>query len=115
MMSCLELSISDTFVPSPPSALRGIDYIALLLPTLITVLGTFFVPPRVCYQHQRHLSMKKTRLMVSVNEAIARGLSLALGLADKDDQDLSRLCEGGDTISLLRLFHYFPYENGVGE
>lgn len=53
--------------------------------------------------------------MVSVNEAIARGLSLALGLVDEDDQDLSRLCKGGDTISLMRLFHYFPYENSIGE
>lgn len=48
--------------------------------------------------------------MVSVNEAVARGLSLSpdLGL-----QDLPTLCQGGDTISLLRLFHYFPYDNNA--
>ena len=45
---------------------------------------------------------------MSVNEAVARGLSLCpdLGL-----QGLPDLCQGGDTISLLRLFHYFPYGN----
>ncbi|CBJ26728.1 putative oxidoreductase [Ectocarpus siliculosus] len=48
------------------------------------------------------------RLMVSVNEAVARGLSLSLDLGL---QDLPALCQGGDTISLLRLFHYFPYSN----
>eukprot|EP00903_Cladosiphon_okamuranus_P015074 g13944.t1 len=49
------------------------------------------------------------RQMVSVNEAVARGLSLCpdLGL-----QGLPNLCHGGDTISLLRLFHYFPYGDG---
>lgn len=47
--------------------------------------------------------------MVSVNEAVARGISLCpdLGL-----QGLPSLCQGGDTISLLRLFHYFPYGSG---
>eukprot|EP00752_Nemacystus_decipiens_P012401 g10988.t1 len=51
------------------------------------------------------------RLMVSVNEAVARGLSLCpdLGL-----QGLPSLCQGGDTISLMRLFHYFPYGNDDG-
>lgn len=48
--------------------------------------------------------------MVAVNEAVSVGLSLALGL--KTGEDLPNLCRGGDSISFLRLFHYFPYENG---
>lgn len=56
--------------------------------------------------HRRYSSF---RLMVSVNEAVARGLSLSpeLGML----RGLPSLCQGGDTISLLRLFHYFPYSN----
>lgn len=60
----------------------------------------------------RGAARRTSRLMVSVNEAVARGLSLCppdLGL-----QGLSDLCRGGDTISLLRLFHYFPYGNVNG-
>lgn len=52
------------------------------------------------------------RLMVSVNEAVSRGLSQSLGLGL---EDLPALCQGGETISLLRVFHYFPYTNdGAG-
>lgn len=63
-----------------------------------------------CHTHKRMKpsrgAARRGRLMASVNEAVARGLSLcpALGL-----QGLPTLCQGGDTISLLRLFHYFPY------
>lgn len=46
--------------------------------------------------------------MVGVNEAVSRGLSQSL---DLDLEDLPTLCRGGDTISLMRAFHYFPYSN----
>ena len=46
--------------------------------------------------------------MVSVNEAVCLGLSLCRGLGL---EHLPTLCRGGETISLLRLFHYFPYRN----
>lgn len=46
--------------------------------------------------------------MVAVNEAVSLGLSLCRGIGL---EDLPTLCRGGDTISLLRLFHYFPYRN----
>ena len=48
--------------------------------------------------------------MVAVNEAVSLGLSLCrcIGL-----EDLLTLCRGGETISLLRLFHYFPYRNDI--
>lgn len=48
------------------------------------------------------------RQMVAVNEAVSLGLSLCRGIGL---EDLPTLCRGGDTISLLRLFHYFPYRN----
>ncbi|CAM9174576.1 unnamed protein product [Choristocarpus tenellus] len=48
------------------------------------------------------------RLMVRVCESVSRGVSLGLGL---EDEELRTLCTGGDTISLMRLFHYFPYQN----
>ncbi|KAJ3073813.1 hypothetical protein HK102_005935 [Quaeritorhiza haematococci] len=44
--------------------------------------------------------------MIKVSEALTRILSLALG---KDESYLPQFCEGGDTISLMRMFHYFPY------
>lgn len=46
--------------------------------------------------------------MVSVNEAVSRGLAFCFDLGL---QDLPALCSEGDTISLMRLFHYFPYRN----
>jgi isopenicillin N synthase-like dioxygenase len=43
----------------------------------------------------------------SVADGLVRGLSLAHG---HDESWLSGYCRGGETISLMRLFHYFPYE-----
>lgn len=48
--------------------------------------------------------------MVSVNEAVTLGLSLCPGTGL---EDLPTLCRGGETISLLRLFHYFRYHNNT--
>ncbi|KAI9206669.1 uncharacterized protein BJ171DRAFT_421761 [Polychytrium aggregatum] len=44
--------------------------------------------------------------MVEVSLAISGGLSLALGQAFGF---LPRLCDAGNTISMMRLFRYFPY------
>ncbi|KAJ3177528.1 HEAT repeat-containing protein 2 [Irineochytrium annulatum] len=46
---------------------------------------------------------------VRVSKAITRCLSHALG------RDLSAFCEGGETISLMRMFRYFPYGTVDGE
>lgn len=51
---------------------------------------------------------RSSRQMVAVNEAVSLGLSLCRGVGL---EDLPTLCRGGETISLLRLFHYFPYRN----
>ncbi|CAM9406694.1 unnamed protein product, partial [Hapterophycus canaliculatus] len=51
------------------------------------------------------------RKMVAVNEAVARGIS---SVADLGLPDLPELCRGGETISLMRVFHYFPYGNDDG-
>ena len=40
---------------------------------------------------------------------MARGLSIALGY---DMNYLPDLCKGGETISLMRSFHYLPYSKG---
>lgn len=45
--------------------------------------------------------------MVQVAEAVTRALSVALGM---DEDYLPSYCTEGDTISLMRLFHYFPYK-----
>jgi isopenicillin N synthase-like dioxygenase len=48
--------------------------------------------------------------MVSLSELVVRGLELALNI------ELKQHCVGGGTISLLRLFRYFPYkETGENE
>ncbi|KAI9098870.1 hypothetical protein DFS34DRAFT_93066 [Phlyctochytrium arcticum] len=44
--------------------------------------------------------------MCTVAGAVTRALSLALGM---DEHHLEQYCTKGDTISLMRLFHYFPY------
>jgi isopenicillin N synthase-like dioxygenase len=44
--------------------------------------------------------------MTLAAEGVVRGLSLALGL---DEHYLSRYNEHGAEISLMRLFHYWPY------
>ncbi|TPX63686.1 hypothetical protein SpCBS45565_g06438 [Spizellomyces sp. 'palustris'] len=43
--------------------------------------------------------------MVQVAEAVMRALSVALGM---DEGYLPSFCAEGETISLMRLFHYFP-------
>ncbi|CAM9609787.1 unnamed protein product, partial [Scytosiphon promiscuus] len=48
------------------------------------------------------------RNMVAVNEAVARGIS---SIEDAGLPDLPDLCRGGETISLMRVFHYLPYSN----
>lgn len=46
--------------------------------------------------------------MVAVSDVVVRGLSLALGF---DEHYLSQFCQHGDRISLMRLFHYLPYDH----
>ncbi|CAG8450862.1 8093_t:CDS:2 [Ambispora leptoticha] len=43
--------------------------------------------------------------MVFLAELLVKGLEIALQL------ELQSYCAGGETISLMRLFHYFPYSN----
>ncbi len=43
--------------------------------------------------------------MVSLSELVVKSLELALNI------ELRQHCIGGETISLLRLFRYFPYKN----
>ena len=44
--------------------------------------------------------------LVEVAEAVCRALSLALG---REEDYLAReVCKGGETISLVRAFHYLP-------
>ncbi|RIA98466.1 hypothetical protein C1645_812728 [Glomus cerebriforme] len=42
--------------------------------------------------------------MISLSELVVRGIELALNI------ELKQHCVGGETISLLRLFRYFPYK-----
>lgn len=49
--------------------------------------------------------------LVEVAEALVRALSLALG---KEEGFLAGVCQGGETISLLRAFHYLPVERVAG-
>lgn len=42
---------------------------------------------------------------VRVSKMVASGLSKALGISL---QALNELCDGGETISVMRLFQYFP-------
>lgn len=44
--------------------------------------------------------------MITVSEALAAAFSRSYG---KADDYLSSFCKGGETVSLMRLFHYFPY------
>lgn len=42
---------------------------------------------------------------------VAEGLARGFSLANAHEEDwLPGFCRGGETISLMRLFHYFPYE-----
>lgn len=50
--------------------------------------------------------------MISVSEAVSRGLALALG--PQQDRDLDTCCRGGETISIMRIFHYLPYDEEHG-
>jgi isopenicillin N synthase-like dioxygenase len=43
---------------------------------------------------------------VDASDRLTRALALALG---RDVAEFEALCEGGDTISLCRVFHYHPY------
>lgn len=43
--------------------------------------------------------------MVSISLVLVKIFSKALGM------DLMKFCEEGETISLMRFFHYFPYKN----
>ena len=47
-----------------------------------------------------------------ISEALTKGYSMSLGL--KEDY-LGEFCKEGDTISLMRLFHYFPYHQAPKE
>ena len=42
---------------------------------------------------------------LALSAAVSRGLSLGMG---RDADFLPQLCERGDLISIMRLFHYFP-------
>ncbi|KNC86398.1 hypothetical protein SARC_01448 [Sphaeroforma arctica JP610] len=44
--------------------------------------------------------------MTRVSQALVRGFSMAMG---EEAGYLTPYCKGGENISLLRLFHYFPY------
>jgi isopenicillin N synthase-like dioxygenase len=44
--------------------------------------------------------------MVRISKALVRAFSSGYGY---DEEYLSGFCERGDTISVMRLFHYFPY------
>eukprot|EP01006_Ploeotia_vitrea_P004621 TRINITY_DN115014_c0_g1_i1.p1 TRINITY_DN115014_c0_g1~~TRINITY_DN115014_c0_g1_i1.p1 ORF type:complete len:338 (-),score=20.91 TRINITY_DN115014_c0_g1_i1:123-1136(-) len=46
--------------------------------------------------------------MVRVSQLVARGLAIAMG---HDQTYFDTFCEQGDTISLMRMFHYFPYNS----
>jgi isopenicillin N synthase-like dioxygenase len=46
--------------------------------------------------------------MLAALHAVADAVALALGW---DAQELAKLCKGGDTIALMRAFHYFSYDN----
>ncbi|CAG8440663.1 13589_t:CDS:2 [Ambispora gerdemannii] len=47
--------------------------------------------------------------MVFLAKLLVKGLEIALHL------ELQSYCTGGETISLMRLFHYFPYSNEQNE
>jgi isopenicillin N synthase-like dioxygenase len=44
-----------------------------------------------------------------VSHAVTKGLALALG---EKEEFLDKFCENGDSISLMRLFKYYPYSHG---
>ena len=46
--------------------------------------------------------------MCHVSDSIVKGLSMSL---DQDQHYLTEFCRGGEMISLMRLFHYLPYDN----
>jgi isopenicillin N synthase-like dioxygenase len=45
--------------------------------------------------------------MIRVAEGLTRAFSLSYGM---EENHLAAFCTSGDTISLMRLFHYFPYQ-----
>ncbi|CAK4148914.1 unnamed protein product [Aphanomyces euteiches] len=62
-------------------------------------------PTELDKPHQRELQTFYTD-MVGVSNALCRALSRAL---DKPPSYLGSYCTEGDTISIMRSFHYFPY------
>ena len=50
--------------------------------------------------------------MVQVAEALSRAFSLCNGLPE---DYLGKYCHDGDTISVMRLFHYLPYRHAEGK
>ena len=57
---------------------------------------------------ETHTMSKFYTEMVDVSNAIVQGLSMSL---DQDQSYLTEFCHGGEIISLMRLFHYLPYDN----
>jgi isopenicillin N synthase-like dioxygenase len=49
--------------------------------------------------------------MCDIALALARGFSIAAG---EKAEYLGSFCEGGETISMMRLFHYLPYQAAEG-
>jgi len=45
--------------------------------------------------------------MIRVSEALSSAFSLSYG---KSEDYLAGYCKGGETVSLMRLFHYYPYQ-----
>ena len=54
----------------------------------------------------REILKNSFRNMCEISEALSKGYSLSLGYPENY---LGDFCRKGDTISLMRLFHYFPY------
>jgi isopenicillin N synthase-like dioxygenase len=50
--------------------------------------------------------------MIRISEALASAFSLSYG---RPEEYLSGFCKGGETISLMRLFHYYPYHHADRE
>jgi len=62
--------------------------------------------PRYEERHREALNQYFTDAS-RVSRGVTRGLSIALG---EEEEYLDGFCESGETISLMRLFKYYPYE-----
>eukprot|EP00300_Choanocystis_sp_HF-7_P041718 c8500_g1_i1.p1 GENE.c8500_g1_i1~~c8500_g1_i1.p1 ORF type:complete len:347 (+),score=79.69 c8500_g1_i1:37-1077(+) len=72
-------------------------------------------PPETLLSREWQNEMKSFyTAMIGAAERVVRGLSLALGF---DKEYLASYCTQGDTISLMRAFHYFPaqFANQLGD